>query len=619
MASNKLGTSGLGVKRSYKDDISSRIFNTEWIEKFLCIEGKKSRPTCLVCNSVIAVPKKFNVQRHYNNHNDIIEKYPEGSVKRTEYIKKKTNSLLTQQSIFTKQSNEKKDMVLTSYEIAFLLAKCGKPYSDGEIIKKSFDIFAKNANDSKISTYVNDISLSRNTIMRRIDEISSDISKQISCSTTNSKYFSLALDESCDITDNPQLSIFIRSVNSKFEVTEELLGLEVLETSTKGTDIFNKLKCCVETLLLKSDDLIWSKLESVCTDGAPCMIGKNIGCVTLLEEFLNRNLNKYHCIIHLEALCAKILKFDHVLKPVSRCINKIKARPLNHRLFRTLFEDAINESGELLLFCEVRWLAKGKALERFWNLKDEVIEFLEKNNELPDECELLKDKNWLINLAFLTDILGHLNILNKRLQGEGNLFPALVGSINSFMSRLRLFESNLGMGNLDHFVRLKSIYLPTDIPLTIFKNHISSLNDNFQERFSKFKEEEDLNNLFINPFIIETHDLQKYNPNMQLEIIELQSSTVLKCKYKESSEIIEFWKCLPEEDFPELHNVALKLVCRFGSTYICEKSFSRMTFIKNKYRTKLTNSHLKNLMLLSSTKLKPNYEEIISMKQIQHT
>jgi len=55
---------------------------------------------------------------------------------------------------------------------------------------------------------------------------------------------------------------------------------------------------------------------------------------------------------------------------------------------------------------------------------------------------------------------------------------------------------------------------------------------------------------------------------MQLEIIALQSSTVLKFKYKEPSEIIEFWKCLPKGDFPELHNVALKLVCRFGSIYI---------------------------------------------------
>jgi hypothetical protein len=53
-----------------------------------------------------------------------------------------------------------------------------------------------------------------------------------------------------------------------------------------------------------------------------------------------------------------------------------------------------SNNSELLLFCEVRWLAKGKVLERFWSLKDEVIEFLEKNNELPDECELLRDKNW---------------------------------------------------------------------------------------------------------------------------------------------------------------------------------------------------------------------------------
>jgi hypothetical protein len=60
------------------------IFFREWIEKCVCVKGKNSRPTCLVYDSVIAVPKKFNVQRHYNNHNDIIKKYPEGFVKRTE-------------------------------------------------------------------------------------------------------------------------------------------------------------------------------------------------------------------------------------------------------------------------------------------------------------------------------------------------------------------------------------------------------------------------------------------------------------------------------------------------------------------------------------------------------
>lgn len=70
--------------------------------------------------------------------------------------------------------------------------------------------------------------------------------------------------------------------------------------------------------------------------------------------------------------------------------------------------------------------------------------------------------------------------------------------------------------------------------------------------------------------------------------------------------------------FPELRSLALKLVCRFGTTYICEKSISRMTFIKNKYRSILTNSHLKNY-IISSTKLQPNYEEIMDIKQIQHS
>lgn len=81
------------------------------------------------------------------------------------------------------------------------------------------------------------------------------------------------------------------------------------------------------------------------------------------------------------------------------------------------------------------------------------------------------------------------------------------------------------------------------------------------------------NNLFINPFTTTTRDLQKYNPNMQLEIIELQISTILKCKYKKLSvdQVIGFWKCIPKKDFRELHILALKLICRFGSTHKCEK------------------------------------------------
>jgi hypothetical protein len=34
---------------------------------------------------------------------------------------------------------------------------------------------------------------------------------------------------------------------------------------------------------------------------------------------------------------------------------------------------------------------------------------------LPDKCSPLRNKGWLWDLAFVTDIMGHLNNLNKRL------------------------------------------------------------------------------------------------------------------------------------------------------------------------------------------------------------
>ena len=54
-----------------------------------------------------------------------------------------------------------------------------------------------------------------------------------------------------------------------FSVFEELLNLESLHEKTKGSDIFDKVKSCQKKLQTDS-----SKLLSVCTDGAPSMIGQ---------------------------------------------------------------------------------------------------------------------------------------------------------------------------------------------------------------------------------------------------------------------------------------------------------------------------------------------------------
>ena len=144
-----------------------------------------------------------------------------------------------QQSLFSKKQDQNKSAIVASYEVALLLAKKKKPYTDGEeIVKPVLDIAAKMLGDKKIEAKFKDIPLSNNTMTRRIEELADNVNKQVAFNSSNCKFFSLAMDESTDISDTAQVSIFIRAVSDNFEVMEELLGFESLQGTTKGTDLF---------------------------------------------------------------------------------------------------------------------------------------------------------------------------------------------------------------------------------------------------------------------------------------------------------------------------------------------------------------------------------------------
>ncbi|GBP36776.1 General transcription factor II-I repeat domain-containing protein 2A [Eumeta japonica] len=91
--------------------------------------------------------------------------------------------------------------------------------------------------------------------------------------------FSIALDESTDLSDTAQLAIFIRGVDKEFTVTEELLALRPLKGTTTGKDIFNKVQ-----KIFTNFSLSWSKLVGVCTDGVPSMVGLRKGFIGILNE-----------------------------------------------------------------------------------------------------------------------------------------------------------------------------------------------------------------------------------------------------------------------------------------------------------------------------------------------
>ena len=126
------------------------------------------------------------------------------------------------------------------------------------------------------------------------------MSQQLKDLVHSCTFCSLAFDESTNIRDVAQLSIFLRGIDDDFSVFEELLSLESLHGKTRGSDIFDKVKSCLQILQIDSSELI-----SVFTDGALPMVREVAGATTLLEKFLNCPFLKYQCIIHQESLYGK--------------------------------------------------------------------------------------------------------------------------------------------------------------------------------------------------------------------------------------------------------------------------------------------------------------------------
>ena len=83
--------------------------------------------------------------------------------------------------------------------------------------------------------------------------------------------------------------------------------------------------------------------------------------------------------------------------------------------------------------------------------------------------------------------------------------------------------------------------------------------------------------------------------NFQLELLDMLSDIELRQLFQ-SEDLLEFWSRVPDEKYPNLKTNAQKNATLLGSTYVCVALFSKMIRVKNQYRNRLTDDHVKQLL-----------------------
>ena len=591
-----------------KIDYEKRQFNEDWTYQYF-MDEIKGKVVCLICSETLSVMKEFNSRRHYESKHAATYDELQGELRKNKIEKLKKN-LSSQRNLFFKQSSEMSQFTSASCKVAQFIAKSSRPFSDGDFLKDCMHIVCAEICPQN-SDLFKKVPLSRMTMQRRVEDIGEDITEQLRDRLASCKYFSLALDESNDNTDTAQLLVFVRAVSENFELTQELAGLASLHGRTTGLHIFNELKSILHKL-----DVNWSKLCSITTDGAPAMVGKKVGLTAHLKQHLlevglsSNDMSTYHCLIHQESLCGQVLKLDNVMQFVFASVNFIRSKGLNHRQFRSFLQELEADYTDIPYHAEVRWLSKGKVLKRFVELRKEIREFLSVKGR---GIEVFDDKKWLADLAFLTDITGHLNALNLRLQGKSHFIFDMYQELHAFRLKLRLLCSNLQAGNLTHLETCSSFKIEYNCDFVGYHEMCEILLKEFNDRFVAFEQQKNIFTFVRDPFSCAI----EYVPDeYQLEAIDLQCSDELRSAFKDN-DIITFYRSLCAHRYSKIKDMARKVFSQFGSTYLCEQTFSIMNLNKNNLRSKLTDNNLSSILKVATSELQPNFDKIVRNIQSQ--
>jgi len=222
-----------------------------------------------------------------------------------------------------------------------------------------------------------------------------------------------------------------------------------------------------------------------------------------------------------------------------------------------------------------------------------------------------EDLDSLCELAFITDMTNHLNILNLKLQKTDQTISQLVSHVDSFRRKLLLFKNNVENNILNFFPSCQILFEEHGTKCNFKKQIviIDSLISQFDRRFIDFKALRKDLILFENPLTVQ---IEEQSLEFQEELCDLQSDLSLKARLEKG---VEFFKILDTLRYPRLRIFGLRIFSMFGSTYLCECSFSKMKFIKSGKWSSLNDASLCSLMRTSCSKISIDIPSLVESKR----
>lgn len=140
-------------------------------------------------------------------------------------------------------------------------------------------------------------------------------------------------------------------------------------------------------------------------------------------------------------------------------------------------------------------------------------------------------------------------------------------SIRAFKLKLSLWETQPAGGDAAHFPCLKDLCTTQHASdMKQFKDNITRLLREFEQRFQIFGKLEKDFKVFCSPFTMTASDLPV---NIQLELIDLQCDLDLMGKLAAAGLDTFYKHLLP--GYPNYTALTAKVLCMFGTTYLCEQ------------------------------------------------